>query len=293
MQFHKKDNINVEHINTGPAIYIVSTPIGNLDDLTYRAHNVLKSVDGILAENPRHSSRLLSHYGIVTPMRQYHDHNEKKITEIILDEVIEKDLVIALISDAGTPLISDPGYTLVQQAGLRHIPIFPVPGACALIAALSISGLPTNRFVFEGFLPSNEGARNSRLDNLLKEERTVVFYEAPHRILALLDSIADVLGSYRSVVVARELTKLYESIYGGTVGDAKMHLESHPEVVRGEFVVVLEGAKNSTSDAELEEVLRVLLASVDLKVATELCCKLTGSKRNLVYKLAIGLREKN
>jgi 16S rRNA (cytidine1402-2'-O)-methyltransferase len=293
MQFHKKNNANAKYINAGPAIYIVSTPIGNLDDLTYRAHNVLKSVDGILAENPRHSSRLLSDFGIVTPMRQYHDHNEKKITEKILDEVVEKDLVIALISDAGTPLISDPGYTLVQQAGLRHIPIFPVPGACALIAALSISGLPTNRFVFEGFLPSNESARNSRLDGLLKEERTVVFYEAPHRILALLDSIADVLGSYRSIVVARELTKLYESIYRGTVGDAKAHLESHPEAIRGEFVVVLEGGRNSTSNSELEDVLRILLASVDLKIAIELCCKLTGSKRNLVYKLAIDLREKN
>lgn len=293
MQFHKKDNLNVEHINAGPAIYIVSTPIGNLDDLTYRAHNVLKSVDGILAENPRHSSRLLSYYGIATPMRQYHDHNEKKITEKILNEVIEKDLVVALISDAGTPLISDPGYTLIQQASLRHIPVFPVPGACALVTALSISDLPTNRFVFEGFLPSNEGARKSRLDDLLKEERTVVFYEAPHRILALLDGIADILGSCRRVTVARELTKLYESIYRGTVDDAKKHLVSHPEVVRGEFVVVLGGTKTSTSDTELEDVLRVLLASVDLKLATELCCKLTGSKRNLVYKLAIGLREKN
>jgi 16S rRNA (cytidine1402-2'-O)-methyltransferase len=292
MKFHKRNNINADYINERPAIYVVSTPIGNLEDLTYRAHSVLKNVDGILAESPRHSSRLLAHYGIVTPMRQYHDHNEKKTTGNILDEVVDKGLVIALISDAGTPLISDPGYTLVQQACQRNISILPIPGACALIAGLTVSGLPTNRFVFEGFLPSNVGARNSRLGDFLKEARTIVFYEAPHRILELLDSISAVLGC-RNVVIARELTKRYESIYRGSICDAKGYFELHPDTVRGEFVVMLEGAEVSTSDAELEDVLRILLESVDLKLGIELCCKLTGSKRNVAYKLAIGLQKKN
>jgi 16S rRNA (cytidine1402-2'-O)-methyltransferase len=291
MQFHTKNNINTDYIIDRPAIYLVSTPIGNLEDLTYRAHSILKNVDGILAENPRHSSRLLSHYGIVTPMRQYHDHNEKQTTVNILDQVSEQGLGIALISDAGTPLISDPGYTLVKQACQRNIPVFSVPGACALIAGLSISGLPTNRFIFEGFLPSNEGARNSRLRSFLKESRTVVFYEAPHRILELVDSISEVLGC-RNVVIARELTKRYESIYRGNISDAKRYLESHSKSARGEFVVMLEGVEFFTSDEELEDVLRVLLDSVDLKLAIELCCKLKGSKRNVAYKLAIGLQKK-
>lgn len=270
-------------------LYIVATPIGNLDDMTPRAREVLSRVDVIAAEDTRHSGRLLTHFGINTRTLSLHEHNERELTPKLVASLQAGELV-ALISDAGTPLVSDPGYHLVQQARERAIRVVPIPGASALIAALSASGLPSDRFVFEGFLPSKAGARRKQLEAVRDEVRTLLFYEAPHRIQATLGDMAEVFGEQRQAVVARELTKTYETIHGDSLGALCQWVAADDNQQRGEMVVLVHGAQaadTSSLDAAAEHVLTVLLQELPLKQAVALAVKITGLKRNALYQRAV------
>lgn len=281
------------NINSLGTLYIVATPIGNLQDISFRAIEILKTVNFIVAEDTRHSQSLLQHFSINTPTMALHEHNERERTTKLLDRLQQGESV-ALISDAGTPLISDPGYYLVREAKLAGVRVVPVPGACAAIAALSIAGLPTDRFIFEGFLPAKAGARLQRLEALVSESRTMIFYEAPHRILDLLLAMQDVLGEGRQVVVARELTKLFETILSGTLTDVIARVRADANQQRGEMVVVVDGAKEVSTAAEQEaaRVLRILLAALPLKQAVLLAAKITGQKKNEVYESALLVKNK-
>ncbi len=275
------------------ALYIVATPIGNLDDISARAIKVLQSVDIIAAEDTRHSSALARQFAIETPMIAYHDHNEERGTQGLLSRLAEGQQV-ALISDAGTPLISDPGYNLVKKAQEQGYRVVPIPGACAVVSALSASGLPTDRFVFEGFLPAKQEARRKRLLMLEEQSRTMVFYEAPHRILVSLKAMADVWGGQRHAVLARELTKHYETIISGPLEDIIQRVASDRNQQRGEMVVMVKGLSESDADVDAVEqnadkVLRILLAELPVKQATALAVKLTGLKKNFLYQRAIAL----
>lgn len=223
-------------------LYIVSTPIGNLKDISYRAVEVLKSVDLIAAEDTRHTRILTQHYGISTPLTSYFEHNEIKKTEYLLG-MLKDGKNVALVSDAGTPGISDPGYVLIKKAKQENIPMTIVPGACALIAALSIAGLPADRFVFEGFLPVKTVARRKKLAELREEKRTIVFYESPHRIVKMLEDIRDVLED-PFVVCARELTKKFEELRFKHASELVLEMEQHKP--KGEFVVLLNLSLSST-----------------------------------------------
>jgi 16S rRNA (cytidine1402-2'-O)-methyltransferase len=220
-------------------LYLVSTPIGNLEDITLRALRVLKEVDVVAAEDTRHTGLLLKHYGIEKRLESYHDFNKEKKAPTLIEE-LKSGRSIAVTSDAGTPGISDPCYLLVKLAIQENIKVVPVPGASAFLPALVISGLPTDRFAFEGFLPAKSGKRKKRLEELQKEKRTLIFYESPHRLLKTLEDIANILGE-RKMVVARELTKKFEEIKRGTSSEIREYFEKNK--VRGELVVVAEGAK--------------------------------------------------
>lgn len=218
-------------------LYICATPIGNLEDITLRALRVLKEVDLIAAEDTRHTRKLLHHYDIHTPLTSYYEHNAREKGPFLLEQ-LRQGKSIALVSDAGTPGISDPGTLLIQAAVAAGIPVVPVPGVTAFVTALCVSGLPTDKFVFEGFLPRRDRERKKRLEDLRGEERTIIFYEAPHRLPATLKAIAEVMPR-RRLVVARELTKQYEEIVRGTPAELRAHFEAHPP--RGEFTLLLEG----------------------------------------------------
>lgn len=218
------------------ALYVVATPIGNLEDITCRALRVLREVDLVAAEDTRHSRKLLSHYGIGTPLTSCFAHNELAKSDRIL-ELLESGRSVALISDAGTPGIADPGYLLVRLCRDRGLPVVPIPGPCAAVTALCVAGQPIDRFVFEGFLPSRAAARRSRLEQLRDEERSIVWYEAPHRLAAALQDLESVCGGERGLTVARELTKLHEEVFRGTVTEARTHFGGGR--VRGELVLVL------------------------------------------------------
>lgn len=226
-------------------LYLVSTPIGNLGDLTYRAVEILKQVDFIACEDTRHSQLLLSHYGIRKPLVSYFDHSEKKKAPAIIEK-IKNGASGALISDAGTPGIADPGYRLVQSAIEEGIRIEPIPGASAVLSALSVSGLPTDRFIFEGFFPMKDGQKRKKLLELKNEERTVIFYESPHRILKTLEAISETLGDIQ-VVVARELTKKFEEVFRGKASAVLAHFKS--KKILGEFVVLFNVKENSDERA--------------------------------------------
>lgn len=272
-------------------LYCVATPIGNLEDISLRAQRVLADVDRIYAEDTRVTRRLLSHFGIQAQLSSLHDHNEAgRIAEI--QAALEQGLQLALVSDAGTPLISDPGYKLVHQLGEAGHRIVPIPGASALIAALSVAGLPTDRFAFEGFLAAKPALRRKALQALQQESRTLVFYESSHRISAMLQDIVDVLGAERQVVVLRELTKMYESIYRGNAVTLLEQIHQDSDMSRGEFVVVLQGQQQETqsgSTLATEQVLRVLLEELPVKKAAALAARLTGQSKNQLYKLALQL----
>lgn len=272
-----------------PGVYVVATPIGNLGDLSARAAATLAAVDVILCEDTRHSRRLLDHFGIVTPLSALHDHNETQVSAQLLARLIAASQACAVISDAGTPLISDPGYAFVCAANQAGIPVHAVPGACAITAALSIAGLPTTRFSFEGFLPNQAGARGARLDALVDDPRTLVFYEAPHRIVACLGAMQNVFGSDREAVVARELTKRFESIYRGTLAELCLRVTSDPDATRGEFVVLVAGnaAEQGANDAELERLLHIVLAETDRRTAVRIVTALSGRARNQVYQASL------
>mgnify|MGYP001825096410 CR=1 FL=1 len=275
------------------ALYIVATPIGNLGDMTHRALEVLESVDLIAAEDTRNSLKLLNHFGIKAPMMALHEHNEREQADEIIAK-LHSGKSIALISDAGTPLISDPGYTLVSRLHDQELKVIPIPGPSALISALSVAGLPTDHFCFEGFLPAKTGAREKALQALKDETRTLVFYEAPHRIVATLTSLSDVFGEQRLVCLARELTKLYETIKRGPVADLLEWVTANPEQQKGECVLVVEGAETSRdpkiAEIEVSSLLSGLLTKMSLKDAAQLAADLTGQKKNALYEQALELQ---
>jgi len=274
-------------------LYVVATPIGNLSDISSRAIEVLKRVDLIAAEDTRHSFRLLNHLGIQKPMLSYHDHNEGQQTQNLLEK-LKSGQVVALISDAGTPLISDPGYQLVRQAHENNITVIPVPGPCALITALSASGLPSDRFTFEGFLPSKQRARLACLEQLKNESRTVIFYESTHRIVASLEDMASVFGKDRRAVIARELTKTFETLRGDKLGLLCEWVNGDANQQKGEVVVLVRGADALPKDearVEVEKVLSVLLEELPVKQAAQLAAKITGGKKNALYQLALEMKQ--
>jgi 16S rRNA (cytidine1402-2'-O)-methyltransferase len=282
-------------INTQGILYVVSTPLGNRQDMTLRAIETLKNVDVIAAEDTRHSLPLLQHFSINTPMLALHDHNEREQAETLIGRLNQGES-IALISDAGTPLISDPGYHLVQAVREAGVRIVPIPGACAAIAALSVAGLATDRFVFEGFLPAKTQARVQRLQGLSNEQRTMIFYEAPHRIKDLLDDLQKVFGDDRVVVLARELTKVYETIRSGKVAELIEWVASDPNQQRGEMVVMVAGAEKSAEQIEsasTDEILELLLSELTVKKAAELAAKITNKRKNELYQRALELKKPN
>ena len=280
--------------NKNGSLYIVATPIGNMGDMTDRAQKTLSDVDVIAVEDTRRSGQLLRNFSISTPMISVHEHNERQICDSLLDR-IEKGESIALISDAGTPLLSDPGYFLVNQAREREIPVVPIPGVSAVIAALSVAGLPTDRFVFEGFLPAKSAARQQKLEKLKDDLRTIIFYEAPHRIVEMLKDCETIFGSQRKAVLARELTKTFETVHGDTLGELIPWVEADNNQRKGEFVVLVHGAaarEETGIDAEAERILLILLKDLPVKQAAALAANITGLKKNALYQFALELKEK-
>ncbi|MFG3694432.1 16S rRNA (cytidine(1402)-2'-O)-methyltransferase [Stutzerimonas stutzeri] len=271
-------------------LYVVATPIGNLEDVSARALRVLAEVALIAAEDTRHSARLLQHFGIATPLAACHEHNERDEGGRFIKRLLAGDDV-ALISDAGTPLISDPGYHLVRQARSAGIRVVPLPGACALIAALSAAGLPSDRFIFEGFLPAKQAARRARLELLREEPRTVIFYEAPHRILESLEDLEAVFGPERPAVLARELTKTFETLQGLPLGELRSWVAADSNQQRGECVLVVGGWQAPQGDDAIDQnarrVLRLLLAEMPVKRAAAVAAEITGIRKNLLYQLAL------
>ena len=276
-------------------LYVVATPIGNLRDITARALDTLKRVARIAAEDTRHSRKLLAHYGIDTPLIALHEHNERVVTETLLKE-LHSGADLALISDAGTPLISDPGFYLVRAVRQAGMDIIPVPGPSACIAALSASGLPTDRFVFEGFLPARQHARRQRLEALRSEPRTLVFYESSHRIVDCLADMVEILGAGRAVVIARELTKTFETIKAGSLSELVAWLLGDSQQQRGEFVIMVQGeqpAADVAMDPEAERVLELLMQELPLKRAAALASKITGLAKNRCYERGLELKKAN
>lgn len=273
-------------------LYVVATPIGNLSDISARAVEILKQVDLIACEDTRHSVRLLNHLGINKPLLSYHDHNESEQTRNLIGK-LQEGVRVALISDAGTPLISDPGYQLVHQAHENDIKVIPLPGPCALIAALSASGLPSDRFVFEGFLPAKHQGRIECFEKLKHETRTLIFYESTHRIMASLEDMMAVFGSGRQVVIARELTKAFETLKGAPLSELVEWVNEDANQRKGEVVLLVRGAETQASNeacVETEKVLAVLLEELPVKQAAQLAAKITGGKKNALYQMALEMK---
>lgn len=273
-------------------LYVVATPIGNLADITLRALEVLRTADLIAAEDTRHARKLLSHHRIEKPLLAYHEHNEAVQSEKLIARLRAGETV-ALISDAGTPLISDPGYRLVQRAREVGIEISPIPGPNAAVAALSVSGLPSDRFVFEGFLPRSPKARRERLRKLLPEERTLIFYESSHRILDLLRDLKEIFPKERLLMVAKELTKLHERFLFGPIAEVVVWAERDADLPKGEFVVLLEGAcgEEAVLKEEVVEALSRLLHHLPLKEAVSIAAGLSGLPRRTLYQEALKRRD--
>lgn len=279
--------------NVKGRLYVVATPIGNLGDMTPRAVTTLKTVDAIAAEDTRHSLPLLRHFGVATPLLALHEHNERE-QSVALCERMAQGQSIALISDAGTPLVSDPGYYLVRMAHDRGIVVVPVPGPSAAVAALSAAGLATDRYSFEGFLPAKAAARRARLQVLATEARTLVFYEAPHRLIECLNDLVATFGGEREATLARELTKVHETVRRATLAELAAWVEADENQRKGEIVLVVAGAAprhTEESEAELAAVLRVLLAELPVKQAANLASRITGASRNVAYDVALRLRQ--
>jgi len=286
--------MRITRLNKVGTLYVVATPIGNLGDMSLRAIEVLKRVKLIAAEDSRHASKLLNHYSIEKPIISLHDFNEKERAQKLIHSLKEGD-DIALISDAGTPLISDPGYRLVTSSKEEGIVVVPIPGACAAIVALSASGLPTDRFVFEGFLPAVKSGMNQRLEELLSETRTIIFYVAPHRLMMTLEAMMQNFGGERLAVVARELTKLYESI---KLTSLKMHYDyyaAHEDEQRGEIVLLVKGVEKEAIKPQgfaADKVLEILLKELSVKQASHLASEITGERKNFLYEKALGMKNK-
>ncbi|MBJ8434938.1 16S rRNA (cytidine(1402)-2'-O)-methyltransferase [Acinetobacter pittii] len=273
-------------------LFVVATPIGHLDDMTFRAIDILKSVSIVAAEDTRQSAQLFKHYNISTQLTACHDHNESNKIEQLIQKLLAGD-DIALISDAGTPLISDPGFKLVRAAQEHGIRVVPVPGACAAIAALSAVGLPSDRFSFEGFLPSKASQRISQLEKLKNETQTLIFYEAPHRILECVKNMAEVFGEDRPVGFAREITKTFETIKKMTLKDLVSFIENDHNQEKGEIVLVVGGAPEKTDleQEKLDELLKRLLQDLSVKAASQLAADLTGVKKKVAYQRALELTQ--
>lgn len=273
---------------------MVATPIGNLGDFSARAQETLRACQWIAAEDTRHTGVLLKHFNIQTPQLSLHDHNESTRSIEIISR-LKKGESVALVSDAGTPAISDPGFELVRAAAAAGIEIVAIPGPCAAIAALSIAGLPTDRFCFEGFLPARGAARRQRLEALVNEPRTLVFYESPHRVLEAIEDCAAAFGESRAATVVREATKLHETTYRGSLRELVAVAGSDPDFARGEIVLLIGGAPEAVAgegrDALLDKTLTVLLKELPLKQAAALAARLTGARDNEVYKRALQLKE--
>lgn len=271
-------------------LFIVATPIGNLADMVPRAVEILQNVDFIAAEDTRHSGKLMQQYQITTPLVAYHDYTDEARVQQLLARLKAGERM-ALISDAGTPLISDPGYRLVHWARQAGIRVTPVPGPCALIAALCASGLPSDRFCFEGFLPAKTGARQSALGELKQETRTLVFYESPHRIEECLQDAQAVLGADRPAVMARELTKTFETFLTGSLAEIAALVAADANQRKGEIVLMVQGYKapevGEQLDAQAAHIMEVLLSELPVKQAASLAAKITGEKKNKLYQWAL------
>lgn len=265
-------------------LHVVATPIGNLADLSPRAQEVLRSVAAICAEDTRHTGQLLSHFGISKPLVALHDHNEEAMAERVVARLLGGES-LAVVSDAGTPLVSDPGFRLVRAARAAGVKVSPVPGACAAIAALSVAGLPSDRFVFEGFLPAKAAARRERLQRLAGETGTLVFYESSHRIVESLADMAAAFGGERPAVVARELTKLFETVLDGTLEQLRTKVEADDNQRKGEFVVMVQGAGDDEGAkiAEGRRLYAKLNEHLPPSTAAKLAAELSGAPRKALY----------
>jgi 16S rRNA (cytidine1402-2'-O)-methyltransferase len=273
----------------GGTLYVVATPIGNLGDMVPRAIETLQTVDLIAAEDTRHSARLLAHFDIKTQCVAYHDHSDNDRTQSLVNRLLAGDS-IALISDAGTPLVSDPGYRLVRGARQAGIRVVPIPGACAMVAALSAAGLASDRFAFEGFLPAKQVGRLSALQAVADDTRTLIFYEAPHRIVETLEDMCQVFGDAREIVMAREITKTFETIYGDAAKSLCEWVKADSNQQRGEIVLIVQGAPKREEQgitAEQERIMRVLLDELPVKQAAAIGAKVTGLKKNYLYQWAL------
>lgn len=296
-------------------LYVVATPIGNLNDITLRAIEILKTVDYIFAEDTRHSRILLKHLNIEKPLLTLHDHNERIQTETVIEK-LNQGFQVALISDAGTPLISDPGYHLVHKLRILGFSIIPIPGPTAFIAALSVSGLPTDRFCFQGFLSSKATARKEQLESLRHERRTIIFYETPHRVLPALEAMIDIFGGEREACFARELTKSFETILTSNLRTISQKVASDPNQQKGEIVLIVGGysINTRTADTKLKDnnheeasienkakepidsmesmeeprrILKILLEELPMAKASSIAAKIVGKPKKILYDLAL------
>ncbi len=271
-------------------LFIVATPIGNLEDLTPRARQTLAEVDLVAAEDTRHTGRLLSHIGVKIRLLALHDHNEQQVVPKLI-AALESGQSIALVSDAGTPLVSDPGYRLVQAAHANDIVVSPIPGPSAVTAALSAAGLPTDRFCFEGFLPAKKAARLNALETLGRETRTLVFYESVHRIADVLADLCDVFGDERTAFIGRELTKMHEECVQDSLGSLRDKIADGSIVGKGEFVIVVAGSEEvAESSLEIDRLLEALADRLSAKDAAKVAAKATGLKRNALYDRILKIR---
>jgi len=272
------------------ALYIVPTPIGNMNDITLRALTVLEQVDLICAEDTRHTGKLLAHHSVTTQTMSVHDHNERQRVQTLVNK-LEQGQSIALVSDAGTPLISDPGYHLVNGIRDAGFPVVPLPGACAAITALSGAGVATDRFCFEGFLGAKSAGRQSQLSALQSESRTMVFYESPRRVVNTIEDMAAIFGEDRHIVLARELTKTFETIHGAPAAQLLEWLNSDENNRRGEMVIMVSGYKKDDEliTPEVIDALKLLATELPLKKAAALVAKLYNEKKNALYKVGLEL----
>jgi 16S rRNA (cytidine1402-2'-O)-methyltransferase len=275
-------------------LYVVATPIGNLADFSFRATEILKQVDVIAAEDTRHVKMLLQHYGIRKPLISLHQHNEDKVSPGLVEK-LKAGASIAVVSDAGTPLLSDPGLPLVKLARQEGIDVTPIPGACALIAALSVAGLPVSRFTFEGFLPRTSSARQDFFAEKLSDSSTWAFYESSHRIQAALEDMAQIFPAEHEIVLAREITKLHETIVKAALTDVLSRVQSDENMRKGEFVVIVAGTKSEDDRGRLNDeqmrVLKLLLAECSMKTAVALATEITGQRKKRLYQAALDMQE--
>lgn len=273
-------------------LYIVATPIGNLDDITLRAIDTLKRVDLIAAEDTRHSGLLLQHLGIKARLYSLHDHNEQEKAQVLIEK-LQAGISIALISDAGTPLINDPGYHLVKACRENGIKVVPIPGACAAIAALSVAGLPSDKFIYEGFLPAKSKARQDSLASLITEPRTMIFYESTHRLLETLKDMQTIFGADKQIVLAKELTKTWETIVSFPVNELIDWLNQDASRQKGEFVLIVAGYIESNKDIDPKAIntLKLLQKELPLKKAAAITAEIYGLKKNQLYQIGLNLEE--